>query len=95
MERGALRERERALLAGELALEPGPYEAHVGFSNVCNMSCIMCWDGANPPPRKMSAELLQVVADQVAPSVSVITPVQRQRAADRLVGRDPRAVRAP
>ena len=74
VERDALRERERALLANELALGPGPYEAHVGFSNVCNMSCIMCWDGANPPPRKMSPELLQVLADQVAPSLSVITP---------------------
>jgi len=73
-ERSALRQRERALLANELVLSPGPYEAHVGFSNVCNMSCIMCWDGANPPPRKMSAELVQKIGAQVAPSLSVITP---------------------
>jgi radical SAM protein with 4Fe4S-binding SPASM domain len=65
---------ERALVNGEMLFESGPYEAHVGFSNVCNMSCIMCWDGANPPPRKMSPELLARVSAQVAPALSVITP---------------------
>ena len=59
IEREAMQERERALLANELVLETGPYEAHVGFSNVCNMSCIMCWDGANPPARKMSPDVLE------------------------------------
>jgi radical SAM protein with 4Fe4S-binding SPASM domain len=73
IERDALTERERALLAHELVL-PGPYEAHIGFSNVCNMSCIMCWNGANPPPRKMSAEMVQKVGEQIAPHLSVITP---------------------
>ena len=54
--------------------ETGPYEAHVGFSNVCNMSCIMCWDGSNPPPRKMSPELVERFATEFAPWLSVITP---------------------
>ncbi len=74
IEREAMQERERALLANELVIEPGPYEAHVGFSNVCNMSCIMCWDGANPPARKMTPHVLERLAEQVAPSLSVITP---------------------
>jgi sulfatase maturation enzyme AslB (radical SAM superfamily) len=65
---------EHALLEGHTILESGPYEAHVGFSNVCNMSCIMCWDGANPPPRKMSPELVTRLSTEVAPALSVITP---------------------
>lgn len=52
----------------------GPYEAHVQFSNFCNMSCIMCWDGRNPPPQKTSPEMLQLIGEQIAPHLSVITP---------------------
>jgi len=65
---------ERALLDGRTFLETGPYEAHIGFSNVCNMSCIMCWNGANPPPRKMTPELIARIGSDVAPWLSVITP---------------------
>jgi radical SAM protein with 4Fe4S-binding SPASM domain len=65
---------ERSLLEGRTVLETGPYEAHVGFSNVCNMSCIMCWDGSNPPPRKMTPELIAALRADVAPWLSVITP---------------------
>ena len=66
---------ERALLEGEVVFESGPYEAHVGFSNVCNMSCIMCWDGANPPPRKMSPELIaRLCGRRSRRALSVITP---------------------
>lgn len=52
----------------------GPYEAHVQFSNFCNMSCIMCWDGRNPPTEKTSPEMLEKIGQQVAPHLSVITP---------------------
>jgi len=65
---------ERALVANEVVLETGPYEAHVGFSNVCNMSCIMCWNGANPPAQRMDPRTMQRFADQVAPLLSIITP---------------------
>lgn len=51
-----------------------PYEAHIQFSNYCNMSCIMCWDGRNPPVQQMSDELLERVGDQVAQHLSIITP---------------------
>ena len=65
---------DRDLLERRLVFESRPYEAHVGFSNFCNMSCIMCWDGENPPLQKMEPEVLEKVATQVAPALSVITP---------------------
>jgi radical SAM protein with 4Fe4S-binding SPASM domain len=78
-ERDGIAKRNRALLDAELLsksleFESRPYEAHVQFSNFCNMSCIMCWDGDNPPLDKMSPELLERLATQVAPNLSVITP---------------------
>jgi radical SAM protein with 4Fe4S-binding SPASM domain len=78
-ERDGIAKRNRALLDAELLsksleFESRPYEAHVQFSNFCNMSCIMCWDGDNPPLEKMSPELLERLATQVAPNLSVITP---------------------
>ena len=65
---------ERELLARQVVFESGPYEAHVQFSNFCNMSCVMCWDGENPPLHNMSAEVLQHLRRDVAPHLSVITP---------------------
>jgi radical SAM protein with 4Fe4S-binding SPASM domain len=62
------------VLSRRLIFESRPHEAHIGFSNYCNMSCIMCWDGENPPLVKMSPQVLAKVADQIAPSMSVITP---------------------
>jgi sulfatase maturation enzyme AslB (radical SAM superfamily) len=62
------------LLAKRLTFESRPYHAHVQFSNFCNMSCVMCWDGGNPPLEKMSPQVLEKLATQVAPSLSVITP---------------------
>jgi radical SAM protein with 4Fe4S-binding SPASM domain len=34
----------------------------------------MCWNGANPPARKMDAELVRRIEQQIAPSLSVLTP---------------------
>ena len=53
-ERNAVAFRNRALLDRDLrekrlVFESRPYEAHVQFSNFCNMSCVMCLDGNNPP----------------------------------------------
>ena len=72
-----LRYREQLLddlINQKLVYESGPYEAHIQFSNYCNMSCIMCWDGRNPPTEKASPELLAKINQQVAPHLSVITP---------------------
>ena len=79
VERELIAKRNRALLDRDLiekrlAFESGPYEAHVQFSNFCNMSCIMCWDGANPPLQRMDPVVLRKVREQIAPSLSVITP---------------------
>jgi radical SAM protein with 4Fe4S-binding SPASM domain len=76
-ERRELRDREllyAALINGRTLFASGPYEAHIGFSNVCNMSCVMCWNGANPPPRKMTPQLLARIDQDIAPRLSVITP---------------------
>ena len=63
-----------------------PYEAHIQFSNVCNMSCIMCYDGWIPPLRKMSPEILDRLTRQMAPVPLGRDPLRRQRAADRDLG---------
>ena len=44
---------ERELLEKRFVFESRPFEAQIQYSNFCNMSCIMCHDGANPPWRKM------------------------------------------
>ena len=65
---------ERELLAKRFVFESRPYEAHVQFSNVCNMSCIMCYDGWIPPLRKMSPDILRRVTRDFAPDLSVMIP---------------------
>jgi radical SAM protein with 4Fe4S-binding SPASM domain len=40
------------------------------------MSCIMCWDGGNPPTEKMAPLVLDKVSSQIAPNLSVITPYE-------------------
>jgi glutamate-1-semialdehyde 2,1-aminomutase len=65
---------EQDLLGKSLVFASRPYEAYIQYSNFCNMSCIMCHDGSNPPLRKMSPEILKKVGEQVAPSLSVVIP---------------------
>jgi radical SAM protein with 4Fe4S-binding SPASM domain len=65
---------ERDLLEKRLDFRSRPYEAHVQYSNVCNMSCIMCYDGWHPPVKKMSPEILERVRAEVAPFLSVVIP---------------------
>ena len=69
----------RALLAQDLfekrlLYASRPYEAHVQYSNFCNMSCIMCWDGENPPVQKMPPHILSRVETELAPDLTVIIP---------------------
>jgi radical SAM protein with 4Fe4S-binding SPASM domain len=78
-ERLEIEARNRALLERELldkrfVFDSRPFEAQIQYSNFCNMSCVMCHDGANPPLRKMSPKLLHKVGEQIAPSVSVVIP---------------------
>ncbi len=65
---------ERELLEKRFVFDSRPFEAQIQYSNFCNMSCIMCHDGANPPLRKMSPQILRKVGEQIAPSVSVVVP---------------------
>jgi glutamate-1-semialdehyde 2,1-aminomutase len=65
---------DRDLREKRLVFESRPYEAHAQFSNFCNMSCIMCWDGDNPPLKKMSPVVLERLRSEIAPHLSVITP---------------------
>jgi radical SAM protein with 4Fe4S-binding SPASM domain len=74
-----IEKRNRALLEEELltksfVFRSRPYEAHIQFSNVCNMSCIMCYDGWIPPVRRMSPDILRKVAEEFAPQLSVMIP---------------------
>ena len=62
------------LMNGRTKFSAGPYEAHIQFSNFCNMSCIMCWDGNNPKTRKTDASLLDRIGEQLGPHLSVVTP---------------------
>ena len=63
------------MLAHRFEFRSRPYEAHIQFSNVCNMSCIMCYDGWLPPVRKMSPEHpRQLVARELGPSLSTVIP---------------------
>ena len=71
--------RNRALLESDLAegrtvFDSRPHEAYVQFSNFCNMSCVMCHNGANPPLQRMSPQVLRRVEEELAPSLSVIIP---------------------
>ena len=51
-----------------------PHEAHIQFSNFCNMSCVMCWNGNNPKTQKLSEELIAKIAEQLGPHLSLIQP---------------------
>jgi radical SAM protein with 4Fe4S-binding SPASM domain len=78
-QRDAVDRRNRALLQEDLLRKrllfaSRPYEAHVQFSNFCNMSCIMCWDGENPPLQKMSPQMIARVAQELGPHLTVIIP---------------------
>jgi len=78
-ERERTDQRNRALLAQDLLRKrllfaSRPYEAHVQFSNFCNMSCVMCWDGENPPLQRMSPEMIARVEAELAPDLTVIIP---------------------
>src|SRR3954452_7168071 len=65
---------DRDLREKRLVFESRPYEAHIQFSNFCNMSCIMCGDGDNPPVKKMSPLVLERIRTEIAPHPAVTTP---------------------
>lgn len=62
------------LSRGRLIVRSRPDEAHVQFSTHCNMSCVMCWNGHNPPIRDMSPELLERLGEQLGDALAVLIP---------------------
>ncbi len=62
------------LLSYRLEFRSRPYEAHIQFGTYCNQSCIMCWDGENPPAIRMPGALLDKVRRQLGPTLSLMTP---------------------
>jgi radical SAM protein with 4Fe4S-binding SPASM domain len=65
---------EEDLLSKSFVFRSRPYEAHLQFSNVCNMSCVMCYDGWIPPVRRISPDILRKVTEELAPNLSVMIP---------------------
>lgn len=76
------RRRERAqrealgadLFAGSSSFTSRPSIAYLVLSNFCNMSCTMCYNGVNPPTRKMAQAVVERFERQVAPDVSTLLP---------------------
>ncbi len=65
---------ERDLIEGRLIFDSRPFAIDMQISNFCNMSCIMCYDGENPPTKRMPDDLIALVASEILPSVSVLLP---------------------
>lgn len=72
--RGNLEALERDLLEGRLVFESKPRVVEWQFSNFCNMSCTMCYDGDNPPLKKMPEPVVERIASEVLPSASILQP---------------------
>ncbi|MEQ8764686.1 MAG: SPASM domain-containing protein [Planctomycetota bacterium] len=51
-----------------------PYYVQLSAHNICNLDCIMCWDGIHPTPARMTEEQIQLVGDELLPTASVIIP---------------------
>jgi radical SAM protein with 4Fe4S-binding SPASM domain len=69
-----LREVARDLRANSLWFRGGPVEAHVQFTTFCNMSCVMCWDGDNPPIRDIDPAVLDAVGELVDQGLVLVIP---------------------
>ena len=78
-EKRRLEEQNRALLRDDLRTgrrvwSSLPYYVLLQLSNRCNMSCRMCWGGANPPARRMPRKTADALADRLLPFGSVLIP---------------------
>ncbi|MEM7203823.1 MAG: radical SAM protein [Planctomycetota bacterium] len=66
--------RDRDLLNARLMFESMPRVVDLQLSNVCNMSCTMCYDGHNPPRQELPEALVETVAAKLLPTASILTP---------------------
>ena len=62
------------LLNNDIEFKTGPIQSHVQFSNYCNLSCIMCWNGKNPRTKRVPPDLLEKIETQIGPHLSVMVP---------------------
>ena len=65
---------DQDLVEGRLRFESKPRVAELQLSNFCNMSCTMCYDGNNPPMKKMSQRVIDILEKDVLPTTSVLSP---------------------
>ncbi|MGC6488546.1 MAG: SPASM domain-containing protein [Planctomycetota bacterium] len=65
---------DQDLVGARLRFESKPRVAELQLSNFCNMSCTMCYDGNNPPMKKMSAQLVDALERDLLPTASVLSP---------------------
>ncbi|MEC8651674.1 MAG: radical SAM protein [Planctomycetota bacterium] len=65
---------DRDLVEGNLRFGSKPRVAELQLSNFCNMSCTMCYDGNNPPMKKMTERVIRVLEEDVLPTASVLSP---------------------
>lgn len=66
--------RERDLWEMRLVFESTPRVVDLQLSNICNMSCTMCYDGVNPPAKRMPDGAVRRLAERVMPGASVLVP---------------------
>ena len=74
-----LEAQNRALLTedfatGRLVFQSRPRVVELQLSNYCNMSCTMCYDGVNPPIKKLPEPLVERLAAELFPTASVFVP---------------------
>jgi len=65
---------ERDLSEGRHVYRSTPRVVELQLSNFCNMSCIMCYAGVNPPTMLLDARVVRRLAAELLPSASVLIP---------------------
>ncbi|MBM4062875.1 MAG: radical SAM protein [Planctomycetes bacterium] len=78
-EKDALLQQNRARLDQDITSQRFVWESmprivDLQLSNICNMACTMCHDGASPPPRKLDPAVLEPFAREVLPTAAVVVP---------------------
>ncbi len=59
---------------GRVVYQSLPRVVDVQLTNFCNMSCTMCYDGNNPPVKKLPPELVEKLGAEIFPTASVLVP---------------------
>ena len=62
------------LASGRTRFTSWPLEAHLQMSTFCDVSCVMCWDGANPPTTDASEATLAGVGRLVDRGLRLLVP---------------------